>query len=109
MIALTKTRTNWERLKSAPYLRLKNGKRTSKCQVFSTTVAEKFKSCTELARSYGFFNIHSVSKYQKIKGGPFEDIKKFRKKSQKAETRHKSRNKAQKSKQGTKVYPRTWF
>ena len=31
----------------------------------------------------GFFNIRSVAKYQnKLKGGPFEDIKKFSKKSQ---------------------------
>ena len=30
----------------------------------------------------GFFNIRSVAKYQnKLKGGPFEDIKKFSKKS----------------------------
>ena len=31
-------RTSRERPKSAPYLRLKNNKRTSKCQVFSSTV-----------------------------------------------------------------------
>ena len=30
--------TSRERPKSAPYLRLKNSKRTSKCQVFSSTV-----------------------------------------------------------------------
>ena len=34
--------------KSAPYLRLKNSKRTSKCQVFSFTVPKKPKNCTEL-------------------------------------------------------------
>ena len=33
-----KYRTSRERPKSAPYLRLKNSKRTSKCQVFSSTV-----------------------------------------------------------------------
>ena len=31
-------KTSRERPKSAPYLRLKNSKRTSKCQVFSSTV-----------------------------------------------------------------------
>ena len=31
-------RTSRERPKSAPYLKLKNSKRTSKCQVFSSTV-----------------------------------------------------------------------
>ena len=32
------TKTSRDRPKSAPYLRLKNSKRTSKCQVFSSTV-----------------------------------------------------------------------
>ena len=53
-----------ERPKSAPYLRLKISKRTSKCQVFSSTVAYKPKNWTELARPFGFFNIRSVAKYQ---------------------------------------------
>ena len=40
--------------------------------------------------TFGFFNIHSVTKYQKIEGGPFADINKIsEKKSHKAETRHK--------------------
>ena len=34
-----------------------------------------------------FFNVHSVAKHQKIEEGPFEDFKKFRKKSHKAEKR----------------------
>ena len=40
----------------------------------------------------GFFNIRSVAKYQnKLKGGPFEDIRKFsKKKSHKAEKREES-------------------
>ena len=33
------------------------------------------------------FNIHSVAKYQKLKGNPIETLKKFRKKSHKAEKR----------------------
>ena len=37
-LVLKKKETSRERLKSAPYLRLKNSKRTSKCQVFSSTV-----------------------------------------------------------------------
>ena len=40
-------------------------KRTSKCQVFTFTVAEKPKNRTELARPIGFFNIHSVATYQR--------------------------------------------
>ena len=34
---LREVETSRERLKSVPYLRLKNSKRTSKCQVFSST------------------------------------------------------------------------
>ena len=37
----TNEETSRERPKSAPYLRLKNSKRTSKCQVLSSTVPEK--------------------------------------------------------------------
>ena len=40
---------------------------------------------------FGFFNIRSVAKYQNnLKGGPFEDIKTFSKKSHKAEKREES-------------------
>ena len=39
--------------KLAPYQRLKNSKRTSKCQVFSSTAPEKPKSWTELSRKGG--------------------------------------------------------
>ena len=42
-------KTNRERHKSAPYLRLRNS-RTSKCQVLSFTVPEKPNSWTKLAR-----------------------------------------------------------
>ena len=73
--------TRRERLKSAPYLRLKNRKKISKCQVFSSTVHTKPKSLTELARPSGFFAIHSVAKNQKHEAGPFEDNKHISKKS----------------------------
>ena len=48
---------------------------------------------TERSDPFGFFNIHSVAKDQKIEGGPFADLKKFPKKS------------LTKPKRGTKVYP----
>ena len=40
-VVATSTIISQERHKSAPYLRLKNSKRTSKCQVFSSTAPEK--------------------------------------------------------------------
>ena len=43
-------KTSRERHKSTRYLRLKNSKRTSKCQIFSFTVPKKPTSWTELAR-----------------------------------------------------------
>ena len=90
-------KTSRERQKSAPYLRLKNSKRTLKCQVFSFTVQEKPKRRTKLARRdqlardpgalkgdpLGIFN-SSVAKHQKIEGGPLEEIKNFSKKSHNA-------------------------
>ena len=71
--------TSRDRPKSAPYLRLKNSKRTSKCQSigeFGTFYEKRFKNVsqcqkTEREDSLGFFNIHSVAKLQKIEGGPF--------------------------------------
>ena len=53
--------TSRELHKSAQYLRLKNSKMTSKCQVFSFTVPKKPKSWTELAR--GPFRIFKIEKY----------------------------------------------
>ena len=64
--------------KSAPYLRLKNSMRTSKCQVFLSTVPEKSKSWTNLARRrepLGFLNI--LQNIEKIEAGHFRGIKKF--------------------------------
>ena len=46
-------RTNQERHKSVAYLRLKNSTRTSKCQVFSSTIPEKAQSWIELVRAPG--------------------------------------------------------
>ena len=46
-------KTSRERPKSAPYLRLKNSKRTSKCQVLSSTVPKKI--------SKKFLNFFEVS------------------------------------------------
>ena len=48
---------------------------------------EQFHSAKKSERGdpLGFFNIHSVAKYQQNEGGPFEDIKKFSQKSYKAE------------------------
>ena len=61
-------------LSKAPYPRLKNSKKTSKCQVFSFTVLENrnfFETkWTEWRAEKGgplrFFNIHSVAKHEKI-------------------------------------------
>ena len=84
--------TSRDRPKSAPYPRLKNSKKTSKCQVFSFTVLEnrklfekkvfekityskkwtewraKVSQCqkTEMGDLLGFFNIQSVAKHEKI-------------------------------------------
>ena len=66
------TPTSRERHKSAPYLRLKNSKRMSKCQVFSSTVPEKPKSWCELAlkvRTPPDFLTSIVAKHQKTEGG----------------------------------------
>ena len=75
-------------LKSAPYLRLKNSKRTSKCRSsgeFGTFYEKILKRShnakkTESGDPLGFFNIHSVATLSKIEGGPFGG-KKFPKKS----------------------------
>ena len=96
-------RTSRDRPKSAPYLRLKNSKRTSKCQVFfySTRKSKKnyilkngpigapgpasaspwrakVSQCrkTERADPLRVFNIHSVAKHQKMQGGFGEKIQK---------------------------------
>ena len=64
--------TSWDRPKSAPYLRLKNSKRTSKCQVFSFTVSKETQKFNQIGAPFRiFFNIHSVANYQKNWRGPF--------------------------------------
>ena len=71
-------KTRRERSKSAPYLRLKDSKRTSKCQSIGelgTLLWKKFEKKSHNAEKterwdpLGFFNIHFVGKYQKIEGG----------------------------------------
>ena len=92
-----KKKTSRERPKSAPYLRLKNSKRTSKCQVLSSTVPKKISKsflnffevsgkshCTEKCKR-GPFGCFSTSillqNRKKMKGGLFGDLKKIEKKS----------------------------
>ena len=48
-------KTSRERPKSAPYLRLKNIKRTSKCQVFSSTVPALGKKIEKNFRKFSKF------------------------------------------------------
>ena len=89
--------TSRERPKSAPYLRLKNSKKTSKCQVLSSTVPKKISKiflnffevsgkshCTEKCKRgpLAVFQHPFFCKIgKKMKGGPFGDIKKIAKKS----------------------------
>ena len=81
------TKTSRDRPKSAPYLRLKNSTKTSKCQVFSFTVPETPKSWTELARPFDIFQhpfCCEISK--KLKGNPLKTLSNFsEKKSHNAE------------------------
>ena len=78
----------------APWLRLKSSKRTSKCQVFSSTGPEKPQGdrtgALKRGTFLGFFNIHSVAKYQKNEGDPLETLKIFEKKSHNAPKKSKS-------------------
>ena len=72
---------------SAPNLWLKNNTRTSKYQVFLSTVREnpkvgKVGSNWRAKRGFfvkifGFLNIHFVAKNQKSKRGPLETLKLF--------------------------------
>ena len=68
--------TSWERPKSAPYLRLKNSKRTSKCQIFSSTVPAWGKNWTKIPSFlkifFRFFFWSSASRIvpKNVKGGP---------------------------------------
>ena len=59
--------TSRDRPKSAPYLRLKNSKRTSKCQSRKKNFKKSFTMPTKTERedALGFFNIHSFAKLQK--------------------------------------------
>ena len=66
-----------DRPKSAPYLRFKNSKRTSKCKVFFFTVPGKPKSWTEFARQGGGLEIFHpfCRKTSKIEGDPLKSLK----------------------------------
>ena len=76
-------RTNRELQKSAPYLRLKNSKRTWKCQVFFYSTQKNPKVGSNWrAGTLWEFPIFLSENIEKIEGGPFEDIKNFRKVSQ---------------------------
>ena len=66
-------RTSREWPKPAPLLRLKNSKRTSKCQVLLSTVSEKPKSWTKLALPCDILLSILLQNIRKIEGGPFED------------------------------------
>ena len=97
--------TSRERPKWAPYLRLKNSKRTSKCQVFSSTVPAFF---LFFSKSFGVSGkSHSAEKCKegafgsfrttillqnrkKIERGPFGDIEKKLQKSHKTEISKKN-------------------
>ena len=84
MLSVTLTRfaflikTSRDRPKSAPYLRLKNSCRTSKCQSigeFGTFYEKNPKKShnaekTEREDHLGVFNIHSVANQKKMKGDP---------------------------------------
>ena len=67
--------TSRERPKSAPYLRLKNNKRTSKCQVFSSTVPVWGKIEKKIRFFFEFFKNFLVSRKshsaELCKMGPF--------------------------------------
>ena len=73
-------KTRRERLRSALYPRLK--KRKTLLEIFEFFSLEKCRivPTTERGDPLGFFNIHSVGKYRKMKGGPFDE-KCFSKKS----------------------------
>ena len=65
-------------MKGNPLESLKNFRKNQKMRISNSLSAEK----SERRDSLGFFKIRSVAKYQnKLKGGPYEDIKKFSKKS----------------------------
>ena len=68
-------RASLERHKSAPYLRLKNNKRTSKCQVFlySTQKTQKLKRIGAPG-GYSDFSTSIVAKHQKMKRRHFGDF-----------------------------------
>ena len=87
--------TNQEPHKSAPYLRLKNGQKTSKCQAFfySTRKTQKLDQIGAPGTKAGAlkggtlleFSIFLSQNIQNIEGRPFGDNKNFLRKSLNAE------------------------
>ena len=80
-----------DRPKSAPYLRLKNSKRTSICQSIGELgtlswskkiLGKKVSQCRKKLKGWTLwvFNVHFVAKHRKIEGGPFRGKYFFRKK-----------------------------
>ena len=69
-----------KRPKSATYLRLKNSKRTSKCQVFSFTTPEKFFEKSQWRKNlkrgtlWDFSTSILSQNSEKIEGGPFGEF-----------------------------------
>ena len=73
------SRTNRDRPKSAPYPRLKNSKRTSKCQ-FTVLENQKSKKYEPSCAKTG--TLPKLSTFlSQLKGGPFGEKTNFRKKT----------------------------
>ena len=80
MYLVTSVKTSRDRPKSAPYLRLKNSKKTSKCQIigelgtFYEKKIEKKSHCrkkTERKDLWDFSTSILLQNSKKIEGGPF--------------------------------------
>ena len=98
---LRKSKTSRERPKSAQYLRLNKTRKplflqTETTKALKKLIEEIFPNLFEVSGKlhiaekckgtlWDFLNIHSVAKYQKLMGGHFGAIKKFRKKNEKLE------------------------
>ena len=88
--------TRRERLKSALYLRIKKRERLffeKKLEIFEVFFFQKMSHSAEKCKrgALGFININSAAKYQKTrKGGSFQTLKNFRKKSLNAEKNRKA-------------------
>ena len=87
------TKTNWERPKSGPYLRLKNSRRTSKCQSIGelgTLLWKKLKKSLTMPKKlkgglWDFSTSILSENIKKLKGDPSMKIYFSKKKSRRAE------------------------